>query len=207
MPTPHPLLPGLGVIPPQQILLAPIRTTPYDNAFQSTARHHLGKLANPDLPTKFGTFDIIKRVGEILVFCAMGFGESPVFLCPGIVGKQIDLQLNAMNAQLWKLHQQLALLIEFAKKLRLGASLMAWGGSDSGPVWTPGGQDFQTYPPAELGKYKPPPGSTAEPKEPKSVSLENWMRKAVNQSLMFALLYGRDSSTDMPHLGPMKLDI
>ena len=33
------------------------------------------------------------------------------------------------------------------------------------------------------------------------------MGNALNQSVTFALLYGRDTSTDLPHLGPRKTDI
>ena len=198
---------GPGVIPPQPTISQPVRTTPFATPFESSVCHHIDKIDHPEVSSKLGTFGSLKRMGEILVFCARSSDTLPMFLCPGIVGKQMALQLKALNSQLWKLHQELAPPTAFTNKLCLGAALMAWGGGDSDTAWTLGEQDFQTFAPAELDRYKPSPDWTVEPKKPKSVSLENWRRNALNQSLVFALLYGHDSASELPHLAPRKAAI
>ena len=199
---------GPGVIPPQPTVNTPLRTSPFSDAFQSTVCHHLDKIAYPDVtPAKDGTFESIKRLEEIWVFCARGFDSFPVHLCPGIVGKQLAIQLKALNVQLWKLHEILAIPVALTNKLCLGAASLAWGGSDTDGAWVLGEQDFHTWSPADLDKYKPPSDWTIEPKKPKSVNLETWRRNALNQALVFALLYGNVANTDMPHLEPRRVAI
>ena len=53
----------------------------------------------------------------------------------------------------------------------------------------------------------PPADWTCEPRKPKSVTLEMWRRNALNQSLVFAMLYGNTSGSDLPHLAPRRLAI
>ena len=73
-------------------------------------------------------------------------------------GKQLAIQLNALNAQLWKLHEQLALPVEFPNKLIRWPAKMARGGSESDPSWALCDHDLQTLPPAALGLFKPSHG-------------------------------------------------
>ena len=55
-----------------------------DSAFHTTVCHHMDRLANPDsVPTaKSGTFESVKRMGELRIYCARGFDALPVLLCP-----------------------------------------------------------------------------------------------------------------------------
>ena len=175
---------------------------PYDANFQNAVCHHLDKLANPDVDTKHGTLEGIKRLGEIWVFCARGFDTLPVALCPGILGKHLAIQLKSLNTQLWELYQHLQIPIAFTNKICLGAATMSWGGLDSDPNWVLGEHDFPTWSPSDLDKYKAPSDWTLEAKRPKSTLLEVWRRNALNQSLVFSLLYGNDAPTGLPHLAP-----
>ena len=121
---PHP---GPGVIPSQPTIKHPVQTNPYVNVFQSTVCHHLDKIAHPEVTSKSGSFESIKRLEEIWAFCASGPDTLPVHLRPDIVGKQLAIQLKALNTQLWSLREQLAIPVARSNKLRLGAALMAWG--------------------------------------------------------------------------------
>ena len=202
-----PLRPAPGVIPPQPTINTPIQTSVLGGAFETTVCHHLDKIAHPEVTTKAGSLESIKRMGGIWVYCARGFDTFPVYLCPGIVGKQLALQLKALNSQLWTLHEHLAIPVALTNKLRLGAALMGWGGGDSDPAWTLGEADFVTWSPSELDNYRPPPDWTLEPKKPKSVTLETWRRNALNQALVFALIYGNTDGVDLPHLAPRRVAI
>ena len=75
-------------IPPQPQVNPPLRLPFSDATFQSTVCHHLDRIAHPDtgVTAKQGTFESIKRIDEIWVYCARGFDTLPVQLCPGIVG-------------------------------------------------------------------------------------------------------------------------
>ena len=197
---------GPGVIPPQPNINPPLRPGLNDQAFQSTLRHRLDRLANPDSSstTKPGSSESIKRLGEIWIYCAMGFAALPVLLCPGIVGKQLALRLKSPNAKIWEIYEHTALPTAFANKLCLDASTLGRGGGPNDPQWAVGEQDFATWAPAEQDKYKSPPGRTLERAKPRSVILETWRRNALNQSLVFALIYGNGPGADLPHLQPRR---
>ena len=95
--------------------------------FETTVCHHLDKIAHPDTTHKGGSLESIKRLEEIWVYCARGFDTFPVYLGPGVIGKQLALQLKALNDKLWKLHEHLAIPVALTNKLCLGAALLAWG--------------------------------------------------------------------------------
>ena len=85
--------------------------------------------------TKHGTLDGLKRIEEICAYTARGFDTLPAALCPGIVGKQLAIQLKALNSRLWKLHESLSPPVALSNKLCLGASTLTWGGIDTDPDW------------------------------------------------------------------------
>ena len=174
-----------------------------------TVCHRLDRIANPDSAAtpKSGTFESIKRMGEILVFCARGFDTVPVQICPGIVGKQLALQMRSLNTQLWKLYESLDIPTAFTNKMCLAAAKLHWGGRSNDPAWVLGEQDFATWSPSELDKYKVPADWSQGPVKPHSVRLEAWRRNALSQSSVFALLYGNISGSDLPHLQPRRLAI
>lgn len=68
----------------------------------------------------------------------------------------------------------------------------------------PGGQDFLTWTPVELDKFKAPVDWSIGPPKTHSVTLESWRRNALNQSVMFALIYGNIPGSDLPHLQPRR---
>ena len=135
---------GPGFIPPQPRNQTPVSGGLGETSFQSTALHHLGRLANPEsqTPSKSGTFESIKRVGEIRAYCARGFDTFPVLLPQGIVGKQLALQLKSLNTQILKIYETTALPTAFAKKLRLAATNMGRGGRSNDPDWVLGNRTF-----------------------------------------------------------------
>ena len=55
---------------------------------------------NPDSSSKHGTADGLKRIDEIWIFADRDFATPPVALRPGIVGKQLAIQLKSPNALL-----------------------------------------------------------------------------------------------------------
>ena len=177
-----------------------------DSAFHAIVCHHLDRVANPDSASaaKTGTFESIKRMGELWVFCGRGFDTLPVLLFPGIVGKQLPLQLKSLNAQLWKIYESTALPTAFTNMLCLASSTMGWGGRPNDPAWILGAQYLPTWTPAEPDKFKAPSDWTLESPKPHSLTLETWRRNAPNQSLVFALIYGGISGTDLPHLQPRR---
>ena len=81
---------------------------------------------------------------------------------------------------------------------------LSWGGLDSDPNWVLGEQDFPTWPPSDLDKYRAPAEWTLEAKRPRSTLIEAWRRNALNQALMFPLLYGNDASAGLPRLTPSR---
>ena len=172
----------------------------------SSVCHHLDRVANPDSQTvaKSGTLESIKRMEEIWVYCARGFDTLPVLLCPGIVGRQLAIQLKSLNTQLWKIYEATALPTAFTNKLCLGAASLAWGGKSNDPLWVLGEQDFTTWAPAELDKYRAPPDWGLGTAKSHSITLEGWRRNALNQSLVFALIYGNVPGSDLPHLQPRR---
>ena len=63
---------GPGVIPTKPQVNDPPRNAPYDDASQTTVRHHSDRLANPDNSTKNGASDSIKRIGGCGLFALAG---------------------------------------------------------------------------------------------------------------------------------------
>ena len=123
---------------------------------------------------------------------------------PGIVGKQLALQLKSLNAKLWEIYESTALPAEFTNKLRLASASMGWGGRPNDPLWVLGEQDFANWTPSALDKYKSPHDWGIGSPKPHSITLESWRRNALNKSLVFALIYGNIPWSDLPHLHPRR---
>ena len=118
-----------------QISSGPNGPGAFDTNWQTAVCHHLDRIAsNPEVATKHGTLEGIKRLEEIWVYAARGFDTLPVALRPGIIGKHLAIQLKTLNTQLWKLYEHLQLPVAFTNKLCLGAASLSWGGSDSDPT-------------------------------------------------------------------------
>lgn len=81
------------------------------------------------------------------------------------------------------------------------------GGKSNDPAWVLGEQDFTTWTPAELDKYRAPADWGLGTAKSHSLTLEGWRRSALNQSLVFALLYGDIPGSDPPHLQPRRAAI
>ena len=81
---------------------------------------------------------------------------------------------------------------------------MGWGGRSNDPTWILGEQDFPTCAPAELDKFKGTSDWALGSPKPHSLTLETWRGNAMGQSLVFALIYGNVSGTDLPHLKPRR---
>ena len=195
-----------GLIPPQPTLSTPLRLGPSESAFQSTVCHHLDRMANPDtgVTSKPGAFESAKRIDEIWVYCARGFYALPVHLCPDIVGKQLALQLKSLNTQLWRIYETAAIPTAFTNKLCLAAATFRWGGRSNDAPHAVGEQDFATYTPSELDRYRAPSGWALDANKPHSLTLETWRRNATNQPLVFSLIYGNIPGTDLLHLQPRR---
>ena len=119
----------------------------YDPDLQIAERHHLEKLANPEASAKHGTLEGLNRMGAIWVCAARGIDAIPVALPPGIVGGKLDIQLRALNSQLWRLYEQFAIPAAFANELCLSSESRPCGGIGADPAWTLGGRDFFIPPP------------------------------------------------------------
>ena len=105
---------------------------------------------------------------------------------------------------MWGIYETATLRTAFANKICLAAANMEWGGRANDPAWILGEQDFATWTPAELDKCKSPVDWDSTSPKSHPTALESWRRNALNQSQVFALIYGDIPGSDLPHLQPRR---
>lgn len=138
------------------------------------------------------------------VYAERGFDTLPATLCPGIIGKQPAMQLKELDGQLWKMRASLVIATAFPNKICLPAASLSWGGHGTCPAWAIGEQEPHPWTPSELGNSKAPSDWALGKRKPRSAIVEVWGKNAINRSYLFSLLYGNQSGSDAPRLGPRR---
>ena len=162
------------------------------NKLLSAIVYNMDRLANPEVATKPGTSDSIKRNGEIWAFVARYFNNFHVSLCPGVTGKQLALSLKAINDRLRPLYESMDLPCGFSNRFCIGVASFTWGSRAGDPDHILREQDFVSWDPNQFDAYQAPCEWTLEQKTRASAHIEAWRINALNMSKMFAAVYGAD---------------
>ena len=160
------------------------------NKFTSSIAFSTDRLANPDVSTKPGTLESIKRNEEIWVFAARFFNNYHVSLCPGVTGKQLAIGLKSLNDRLRPLYEALGIPCGLTNRICIGAAALTWGSRPGDPDHVLGEQDFVSWKPNHFDTYAAPGGWVLEPKARVSSHIETWRINAQNMTKMFGTVYG-----------------
>ena len=103
------------------------------NKLFSPIAFSMDRLANPDISTKPGTPERLKRNEEICEFVARFFNNYHVSLCPGVTGKPLAVGLKALNDRIRPLYEDLDLPCGLTNRICIGAAALTWGCRLGGP--------------------------------------------------------------------------
>ena len=125
--------------------LPPIPELNDPNKLLSSIAYSMDRLANPDISTKPGALESMKRNEDLLVFASMFRNSYHVARCPGVTFKQLAMGLKSLNDRLRPLYNSLDIPCGFANRFCLGASALTWGCRPGDPDHVIGEQDFVSW--------------------------------------------------------------